>query len=111
MMKQKPSPRRRRPAPPSQARAEVPQGGTASPFFRFRFLCGGGLLACILLLAYLPALRGGFIWDDHLLITDNPLVTGAHGPASIWTSTTSMDYTPLTTTATWLEWRAWGGDP
>jgi len=73
----------------------------------FRLLLG----ACIVLaaiLCYIPAMRAGFIWDDDLLVTENPLVKGVDSLPYVWASAASTDYTPLTTTAFWLQWRLWG---
>lgn len=67
--------------------------------------------ACIVLavvLCYIPALRAGFVWDDDLLVTENALVKGAGSLPYIWGSAAATDYTPLTTTAFWLQWRLWG---
>ncbi len=57
--------------------------------------------------AYVPALRGGFIWDDLLLVQQNPLVTGEFTLGSIWFRT---DF-PLSTVVLWLQWLAWGNHP
>jgi tetratricopeptide (TPR) repeat protein len=54
--------------------------------------------------AYAPALRGGFIWDDSLMVEKNPLVAGEFGPGSIWFQ---MDF-PLSMVVFWLQWLAWG---
>ena len=35
----------------------------------------GTALALLVFLVYLPSLHGGFIWDDLLLVNENPLVT------------------------------------
>jgi len=77
------------------------------PVLRSRLFLG----ACIVLaavLCYIPAMRAGFIWDDDLLVTENPLIQGAGSLPYIWASAASTDYTPLTTTAFWLQWRLWG---
>ena len=31
----------------------------------------GGLIVLLVLLAYLPALHGGFVWDDDSYVTEN----------------------------------------
>jgi hypothetical protein len=36
-------------------------------------------LVALVLVAYLPAFGGGWLWDDDILITANPLVTEARG--------------------------------
>ena len=35
---------------------------------------GTALIILLTIIAYLPALQGGFLWDDAPLITDNRLV-------------------------------------
>ncbi len=62
-------------------------------------------------MAYAPAIPGGFIWDDNLLVPGNPLITSVDGFPAIWTSASSMDYIPLTISSFWLEWRLWDGNP
>lgn len=65
-------------------------------------------LALLVVVAYLPLWSGGFIWDDDLLVTDNPAVRGGlDGLVRIWRGETT-DYYPLTWTLFWLEWHAWG---
>jgi tetratricopeptide (TPR) repeat protein len=51
-------------------------------------------------LAYWPSLRGGFVWDDLVLVAKNPLATGKMNLASVWWST---DFS-LSTVVMWLEW-------
>jgi len=77
---------------------------------RSRFFLG----ACLLLaaaLCYIPAMGAGFVWDDDLLVTDNPLVKGADSLPYVWASAAATDYTPLTTTVFWLQWRLWSDNP
>ncbi len=84
-----------------------PDRGFVIPFpLRSRILLG----ACLVLaavLCYIPAMRAGFVWDDDLLVTENPLVKGADSLPYVWASAAATDYTPLTTTAFWLQWRLW----
>ena len=80
------------------------------PVFRSRLFLG----ACIVLavvLCYIPAMRAGFVWDDDLLVTENALVKEADSLPYVWASSASTDYTPLTITAFWLQWRLWGDNP
>jgi protein O-mannosyl-transferase len=65
-------------------------------------------LVVLVLVAYLPAFGGGWLWDDDILITANPLVTEARGLWGIWFHNTSPDYFPVTLTTCWIEYRLWG---
>ncbi|HVW22197.1 MAG TPA: tetratricopeptide repeat protein [Opitutaceae bacterium] len=71
----------------------------------------GVLLACAAAIAYLPALRGGFVWDDDTTLTRNPLIQGTDGLRRIWFTTEPTDYWPVTYSALWAEWRLWGSAP
>jgi tetratricopeptide (TPR) repeat protein len=77
------------------------------PVFRSRFFLGACLVLAVAL-CYIPAMGAGFVWDDDLLVTENPLVKGADSLPYVWASSASTDYTPLTITAFWLQWRIWG---
>lgn len=59
-----------------------------------------------------PAMSGGYIWDDDITLTDNPLVKLSlqEGIPHIWASKHSTDYYPLTWSSFWLEWRLWEQD-
>src|SRR5439155_836294 len=57
-----------------------------------------GLAAIVLItaLAYLPIFRGGFIWDDETLITENRLLRTLGGLRAIWLEPArSPQYDPL----------------
>jgi len=69
------------------------------------------LLVMLTIVAYLPSLRGGFFWDDRILITDNANVKASDGLYRLWVATDSPDYWPMTSSAWWLEWRLWGDHP
>ena len=69
------------------------------------------LLAVLTVVAYLPALRGEFLWDDDILITENRMVKANDGLYRFWFTTEGPDYWPLTSSAWWLEWRLWGTRP
>jgi tetratricopeptide (TPR) repeat protein len=76
-----------------------------------RLWLAGAALAVLTLLAYLPALRGGFIWDDDNFLTLNPLIRAPDGLYRFWFTTQPTDYWPVTSTLLWFEWRLWGLDP
>ena len=76
------------------------------PVLRSRFFLGAVIVLAIVL-CYKPAMQAGFVWDDDLLVTENPLVKGADSLPYVWGTSAATDYTPLTITAFWLEWRLW----
>ncbi len=70
----------------------------------------GLALVAITVLIYLPALRGGVVWDDDDLIFANPFIQASNGLSHFWLTTSASDYFPLSSTVQWIEWRLWGGD-
>ncbi len=46
----------------------------------------GLILAAATLIAYGPALPAGFVWDDSLYVTQDPLLTAPDGLRRIWLS-------------------------
>ena len=71
----------------------------------------GLALFVLTLIAYAPALRDGFVFDDGLLITENPMVRADDGLYRFWYTTEAPDYYPLTWSLWWLEWQEFGRDP
>jgi tetratricopeptide (TPR) repeat protein len=67
-----------------------------------------GLLVLVGLVAYLPMLRNGFVWDDDTFLTKNALIKAADGLSQFWFSQRPSDYWPVTSTTLWFEWRLWG---
>ena len=67
-----------------------------------------GILLAALLTAYLPALRGGFLWDDDAHVTRLPL-RSLHGLWRIWFEAgATQQYYPFLHSAFWAEHRLWG---
>ncbi len=81
----------------------------SAPWFR-RVLPGGFILILLVVLAYLPALRAGFVWDDATILTANPCIIGPLGLKEIWT-TSAANICPLTLTTFWAEHALWGLNP
>src|SRR6185312_15759135 len=69
-----------------------------------------GLIALVCLVAYLPSLHNGFVWDDDTMIAGNALVHAPDGIVKLWTSAQQADYWPVSLSSFWLEWRLWGMD-
>jgi tetratricopeptide (TPR) repeat protein len=69
------------------------------------------LLVVLTVAVYLPAIGAGFIWDDDTLLTANPQMRSLDGLGQIWRGEQSRDYTPLTLSSFWVEWRLWGDRP
>ncbi len=78
-----------------------------------RFL--GFILILMVLLAYFPALRNGYVWDDDC-VTNNPSLKTISGLRDIWTNPLSypegdIRYWPMLYTSFWLEYHLWGIHP
>lgn len=74
-------------------------------------LAAAAILA-MLLVSYLPAIRGGYVWDDDVYLTANPLITASDGLSRIWFSLDSpSQYFPLVYTTFRLEHAVWGMNP
>ncbi len=69
-------------------------------------------LVAAVVVAYLPALRAGFIWNDDTYLTENPTLDGASGLETIWGDARANEqYYPMVFTAFWVEKRLWGLHP
>lgn len=79
-----------------------------APWHR-EWLSGLALLV-ITLIAYERVRHAGFIWDDEMHVTANPVIIGPMGFKDIWTSRASR-YFPLTLTTFWTEHLLWGLNP
>jgi len=56
-----------------------------------------------------PALNGYWLWDDGVLITQNPTVLNPAGLWKIWfdPANSLIDYFPITVCVEWIEWHLW----
>jgi tetratricopeptide (TPR) repeat protein len=72
---------------------------------------GGVLIVLLTLVAYFPAMRGGFIWDDDDHLTGNPAMLSVGGLKRIWSSLAVSRYYPLTLTSFWVQRHFWGLHP
>ena len=71
-------------------------------------------LVLLVLVAYLPAFSGGFVWDDWILVTE-PLIRRWDGIIPIWLSPAELRYEghywPFVYTSFWIEHKLWGLHP
>ena len=70
---------------------------------------GSVFLVAIVLLAYLPALQGGFVWDDDSWTTKLlRVLQDTSGLRAIWLEPkTLQQYYPLSGTTFWLDYQLW----
>lgn len=110
--------RRNEPAPAprpekatSPAAAHAPAGETFSfGAFLSRPVVAALVLVALVGIAYFPAFRAGFIWDDDDHFTHNSAVISDSGLVDIWT-TSSAIYYPLVLTTWWFLRRLVGLNP
>ncbi len=71
-------------------------------------------LVVLAAISYLPALSGGFVWDD-VIFAEEPVAHSAAGLRSIWFSPADIrnegHYWPVVYTSFWLEHKLWGLAP
>jgi Flp pilus assembly protein TadD len=73
---------------------------------------GAATLSLLTILVYLPASRGGFVWDDDQYVTHNYLLTAPDGLRRIWFSLDApSQYFPLTYTVLRVERSLWDLHP
>lgn len=69
-------------------------------------------LGAAVLVAYLPALGNGFVWDDDHYVTANAALRTLSGLRQIWLEPgATPQYYPLTFTTLWMEFQLWGLSP
>ncbi|MFI5087834.1 MAG: tetratricopeptide repeat protein [Terriglobales bacterium] len=81
-----------------------PKSTVSRPWWNHAWLQAAALIA-MAMVVYLPALRGGFIWDDRMYLTQGALMRRPLW--KLWVAPDAIDYLPLTYTLYWLQWRIW----
>ena len=105
------------PLPPAAAVETPAPADNPSPLWLRRDLLIAFALLAGLILTYLPALTGGFLWDDDAYISDNHTLLTAAGLRAIWvdpsatSNTHTHQYYPLTFTAFWTIHHLFGLTP
>ncbi len=79
---------------------------------RQRRLLQAGFLVLVTLIVYIPALRGGFVWDDDSYVTANETLRDLEGLRRIWFEPGAVpQYYPLVHTTFWIEQHLWNLNP
>ena len=97
-------------SPLTGVNAKPPDGGAPNAQASRHWPCFFGLfLIAATFLAYLPALRGGFVWDDDSWTTRiSGLLQGVSGLRAMWFHPTALQqYYPLSGTTFWLDHQLW----
>lgn len=70
------------------------------------------VLLVVAFVAYLPALRGGFLWDDDFYVEQNQALRSLDGLIAIWLDPSATpQYYPLVHSSYWLEYQLFGLNP
>jgi hypothetical protein len=70
------------------------------------------LLVVMTVIVYLPAMCGGFIWDDDDYVQNNQVLRSADGLHRIWFQIgATSQYYPMVYTTYWLEYQFWKLNP
>jgi protein O-mannosyl-transferase len=71
---------------------------------------GAAVIILLTTFAYLPAMRGEFVWDDDSWTTNVLwLVRDVHGLFEMWFNPTALQqYYPLAGTSFWIDYHLWG---
>ena len=70
------------------------------------------LLMLAVLIAYLPAIKGGYVWDDDSYVTENKTLQTVEGLRYIWFKPgATTQYYPMVHTTFWIEYRLWKMNP
>jgi tetratricopeptide (TPR) repeat protein len=71
-------------------------------------IIGAVFLMVATVICYLPAVRGGFVWDDDRHVSHNRTLRSLRGLKDIWLDRgATVQYYPLTHTTFWFEYRIW----
>jgi tetratricopeptide (TPR) repeat protein len=79
---------------------------------RWRALLSGGALVALVLVAYLPVLKAGFVWDDDFHVTRNLTLQSLDGLRRMWFELGAVpQYYPFVHSTFWIEYHLWGLAP
>ena len=79
---------------------------------RWKAVAPALVLVLLVIVAYLPALRGQFIWDDDFHVVKSAPLRSLGGLWRIWFEPgATQQYYPLTHSSFWLDYHLWGLHP
>lgn len=79
---------------------------------RLVMAAGVGLIVLMTCVAYVPAVRAGYIWDDDYYVTQNVHLRSLEGLGRIWFQLGAVpQYYPLVHTTFWIEYHLWRLNP
>jgi len=82
--------------------------GSLSPHWTWKTSLAAALLVVMIVAAYLPATRCGYVWDDEQYVQSNQMLRSIDGLRQIWFSPKATpQYYPLVHTSFWLEYQLW----
>jgi tetratricopeptide (TPR) repeat protein len=77
-----------------------------------KWIPGAVVILLLVLISYIPAMRGGYIWDDETYVLMNPALKSLRGLQVLWSTPRSTpQYYPLVFTTFWIEYHLWGLEP
>lgn len=75
---------------------------------RKKIISGAAAIIFLTLAVYIPAMQGGFIWDDDYYVTQNLTLRSLNGLKQIWWEIgATPQYYPLVHTTFWIEYHLW----
>ncbi|MDH7482777.1 MAG: tetratricopeptide repeat protein [Armatimonadota bacterium] len=74
-------------------------------------ILGALAVAVVAIIAYMPAINNGFIWDDYDCFLNSPLIKSQNAFYKLWLTTESADYYPLVYSLFRIEYQLWGTNP
>lgn len=101
------------PMPESARPPAAPEKVAApAPARDWRPLAAGAVLVGLVVVTYLPAIGGDFLWDDDVNVTNNETLRSRAGLWRMWCEPRSVQqYYPLMYTSYWVEYHLWGLAP
>src|ERR1043166_4603878 len=96
----------------SQTSSTHPNAVTQGTFPINQVFAQAAIVIAAVLIAYIPAMRGGYIWDDDRYVTKNATLRDNAGLRRIWFDVgATPQYYPLVFTSFWIERRICDAHP